>query len=73
MMRKGARSWKMKKIALTPGGQGTSTVNVKTLHKTPIGRYTIAVVGTSGSLSHSVTITVVGESLRRQSRNHRTP
>ena len=40
------------------GGQGTSTLNVKALHKTPIGGYTIAVMGTSGSLSHSVTITV---------------
>jgi len=40
------------------GGQGTSTLNVKALHKTPIAEYTIAVIGTIGSLSHSVRITV---------------
>ncbi len=45
-------------VTLTSGGQGTSTLSVRALHKTPIGGYTITVTGTSGSLSHSVTITV---------------
>src|SRR5467141_4450210 len=45
-------------ITLTPGGQSTSTVNVRALHKTPIGAYTITVTATSGSLSRSVTMTV---------------
>src|SRR3989449_2350796 len=45
-------------VTLTSGGQGTSILNVRALHKTPIGAYTITVTATSGSLSHSVTITV---------------
>jgi len=45
-------------VTLTPGGQGTSTLNVRAVHKTPIGAYTITVTATSGSVSHSVTMTV---------------
>jgi len=45
-------------ITLTPGGQSTSTLTVRAQHKTPIGSYTITVTGTSGSVSHSVTMTV---------------
>src|SRR3989454_2558828 len=45
-------------VTLTSGGQGTSILNVRALHKTPIGGYTVTVTGTSGSLSHSITITV---------------
>ncbi len=45
-------------VALTSGGQGTSTLNVRATHKTPIGGYTITITGTSGSLSHSITLTV---------------
>src|SRR5207253_10666686 len=51
-------SFSSSSITLTSGGQGTSTLNVRALHKTPIGSYTITVTGASGSLSHSVTITV---------------
>src|SRR5882762_2118779 len=45
-------------VALTPGGQSTSTLSMRTQHKTPIGTYTITVTATSGSISHSVTLTV---------------
>jgi len=45
-------------VTLTSGGQSTSTLSVRAQHKTPIGGYTITVTGTSGSLSHSITITV---------------
>src|SRR6266705_2194521 len=45
-------------VTLTSGGQSTSTLSVRAQHKTPIGSYTITVTGTSGSVSHSVTITV---------------
>jgi len=38
------------KTTLTPGGQCTSTFNFEALHKKPIGEYTIALIGTSGSL-----------------------
>jgi len=51
-------SFSSSSVTLTSGGQGTSTLNVRALHKTPIGSYTITVTGASGSLSHSVTITV---------------
>src|SRR2546428_7036403 len=45
-------------VTLTSGGQGTSILNVRALHKTPIGAYTLTVTGTSGSLSRSITITI---------------
>ena len=45
-------------VTLTSGGQGTSTLSVRALHKTPIGGYTITITGTTGSLSHSITLTV---------------
>ncbi|HYU55017.1 MAG TPA: hypothetical protein VEL71_02235, partial [Candidatus Dormibacteraeota bacterium] len=51
-------SFSSSSVTLTSGGQSTSTLNVRALHKTPIGAYMITVTGTSGSLSHSVTITV---------------
>ena len=51
-------SFSSSSVTLTSGGQSTSTLNVRALHKTSIGAYTITVTGTSGSLSHSVTITV---------------
>jgi len=57
MMRVGTRTWEMKNPS-DAWREGTSTLKVKAIHKTPIRGYTIAVMGTSGSLSHSVTITV---------------
>ncbi len=45
-------------IVLTSGGSSTSTLTLRTGHKTPIGTYKVTLTGTSGSLSHSVTITV---------------
>ncbi len=45
-------------VTLSPGGQGASTLTVKAQQKTPIGACAITVTATSGSVSHSVTITV---------------
>lgn len=45
-------------VTLTSNGQGTSTLTLRATHKTQVGSYTITVTGTSGSISHSVTITV---------------
>jgi uncharacterized membrane protein len=45
-------------VTLTSGGQGTSILTLKATHKTQIGSYTITVTGTSGSISHTVKITV---------------
>jgi hypothetical protein len=45
-------------IVLTSGGSGTSILTLRTGHKAPVGTYTVILTGTSGSVSHSVTITV---------------
>ena len=45
-------------VTLTLGGQGSSILDVRAQHKTPIGTYTITVTGTSGLLAHYATITV---------------
>lgn len=45
-------------VTLISGGQGTASLSVRANHKTAIGTYTITVTGTSGSVSHSVSITV---------------
>lgn len=45
-------------IVLTSGGSATSTLTLRTGHRAPIGTYKVTLTGTSGSLSHSVTITV---------------
>ena len=42
-------------IRLSPGGSGSSTL---TINSTNVGTYTVIVTGTSGSSTHSVTITV---------------
>src|SRR2546427_2477601 len=42
-------------ISLSPGGSGSSTL---TINSTKVGTYTVIVTGTSGSSTHSVTITV---------------
>jgi subtilase family serine protease len=41
------------------GGSGSSTVNVTTNTSTPTGTYTLTITGTSGSLTHSTTVTLV--------------
>lgn len=40
-------------------GSGTSTLTLSTASTTPTGTYTITITGTSGSLTHSVTTTLV--------------
>ena len=40
-------------------GSGSSTVNVSTLSTTPAGTYTVTVKGTSGSLSHTASTTLI--------------
>jgi hypothetical protein len=42
----------------TVGPFSNSTLTVSTVHKTPLGSYTITIMATSGSLTHSVTVTV---------------
>ncbi len=42
-------------ISLSPGGSGSSTL---TINSSKVGTYTVIVTGTSGSSTHSVTITV---------------
>ncbi len=50
-------------VTLSPGGSANSTLTVTTVNSTPTGSYTINVTGTSGSLSHSIilTLTVTGD------------
>ena len=40
----------------TVTGQGTSTLQVQTKRKTPVGTFKLSITGTSGSLSHSATV-----------------
>lgn len=44
------------------GGGGSSTMTVSTLASTPAGSYTVTVTGTSGSLVHSTTVTLIVQS-----------
>ena len=46
-------------VILSPGGTGTTTLTVSTISSTPAGTYSASVSGISGSLSHSVTISVI--------------
>ena len=41
------------------GGSGSSTMNVSTGASTPAGTYTLTLTGTSGSLTHTPTVTLV--------------
>jgi len=43
-------------VSLSSGGSGTSTLTVRTLHKTPPGTYTITITAASGSLTHTATV-----------------
>lgn len=43
----------------TIGGSGTSALTVTTAGTTPAGTYTLAINGTSGSLSHSANVTLI--------------
>src|SRR5579859_5679925 len=41
------------------GGSGSSTLSVRTTLSTPAGTYTLTATGTSGTLSHNATVTLV--------------
>src|SRR5262249_47416460 len=43
-------------VSLNSGGSGTSTLTIKTFHRTTPGTYAITVTGTSGGITHSVTV-----------------
>jgi hypothetical protein len=47
---------------LAEGSTSTSTLTVSTAKNTPVGSYTVTIVGTSGSFSHltTVSLTVTG-------------
>jgi plastocyanin len=45
-------------VALSPGGSGTSILNVTTTPFTQLGAYSVNVTATSGALSHSTIVTV---------------
>ncbi len=45
-------------ITLTSGGQGTSTLTVKTANNTPRQMYAVTVTASSGSITHTVTVSV---------------
>jgi uncharacterized membrane protein len=46
------------------GGSGSSTLTVTTTSSTPTGTYTIPITGTSGSLTHSTSVTLIVRSRR---------
>jgi len=46
-------------IALSPGGTATSSLYISTSASATVGTYTVQVGGMSGSLSHTVSITIV--------------
>src|SRR3989441_3751383 len=43
-------------LSLSPGGPGSSILRIGTTHKTAPGTYTITVTGTSGGITHTVTV-----------------
>src|SRR5438034_369939 len=43
-------------VTLTSGGNASSTLIISTTSSTPPGSYSIAITGTSGSISHSITV-----------------
>jgi hypothetical protein len=46
-------------VALSSGGTGTSTLNVKVNRPAARGTYTLTITGTSGNLTHSQTVTLI--------------
>ena len=45
-----------------PNGSGTSTLKVTTTSSTALGTYTLTITGTSGSLTHSTSVTLIVKS-----------
>jgi len=70
-----ATTLKPQTVTLNSGGTGTSILNVTTMPFTPLGTYTAAVLGSSGSLSHTtpVTVTVTSGSVGANRLNNQSP
>jgi len=45
-------------VTVAAGGSGSSILTVSTVKNSPTGSYTVTIIGTSGSISHSVTVSV---------------
>jgi hypothetical protein len=46
-------------VTLTPGGNGSSVLIIRTQRNGPTGTFTLTITGTAGGLSHSQNVTLI--------------